>query len=106
MSTVQLEVIELGDDFFTGLADKELGVLDDGCIDFLECVRPRHGAKVLEEPLTSAQLVRVEVACSARCLQGRLAHAPLDTTAAAVCRSSWKARVGGAVDAATPAGHQ
>ena len=75
VTPVDLEVIELVDDLLARLAREELGVLDHRRVDFLEAEARSDVAKVAEQPVASALVFGIEVARSARCLQGRLGHA-------------------------------
>ena len=80
---MQLEVEELAGDLLAGLAREQLLVLEHGRVDALEAERARDRAEVLEQPVAEAQVLGVEVARSARRLEGRsalLAHGAFHTT--------------------------
>ena len=49
MTAVQLEVVQLVDDFFAGLAHEELCVLNDWSVHLLEGKSPGNLAKMAEE---------------------------------------------------------
>ena len=65
MPVVEHEVVELVDDLLAGLAGEELGVLDDGRVDFLEAEAARDLAEVVEEPVPPAHVLGIEVARAA-----------------------------------------
>lgn len=72
---MELEVVELLDDFFARLAREQVGMLDDGSVDLLEAEAARDLAEMVEEPATAAQIFGVEVAGPSRGLELEARHA-------------------------------
>ena len=74
MPVVDFEVVELVDDLLPGLPGEEFRVLHHGGIDFFERIAVGHGAKVVEEPLTPAVVIGIEIPSATGRLKGFFAQ--------------------------------
>jgi hypothetical protein len=66
---VEFEMIELVDELLAGFSSEEFGVLHHGCIDLFETELGRGLSKPIEEPVSAAHVVWIEIASSPRGLK-------------------------------------